>query len=101
SVQKLDIAAAPARARVARRAAPGSVKDAVREAISAHPDGISQQDIDSFVRAEQGITLKPSSRRMAIIKLHSEGVITERGNLWFPAHPAQEAGAQTPVPENG
>lgn len=61
------------------RAAPGTVKPAVRNFISSRHDGVT---IDEIIA---GTGVKPNSVRGTLYSLQEDGDIERRGEKWFPA----------------
>lgn len=67
------------------RAEHGAIKKAVRDAIYAHPNGISRPQIVRYGRDKLDVIIKDGSLKNAIRILKAEKTIRNANRLWFPA----------------
>jgi hypothetical protein len=72
-------------------AASVSLSDATLQAVKAHPDGATANDILNHLSREFGMTVRPNHLGIALQRLRRSGRLENRDQRWYPA---QQAGSR-------
>ncbi len=86
-------AAGPRRARgAAQKAVKPSLGDATLQAIAAHGEGISAEEVRNYLAEHFGMQVRANHLGMALQRHRRSGRLEQRGSLWWTLQPASSGG---------
>ena len=65
-----------------------SMGDATLRAVETHSNGISAENIRSYLASEFGLQVRANHLGMALQRHRRAGLLEQRNSLWFPRQPA-------------
>ena len=100
TTQSKNSASAPRRGRRGRRATPRaavtaggvSLGDAALRAVAAHGNGVSAEDVRTYIADQLGMQVRPNHLGMALQRHRRAGRLEQRDLLWYPG---QSTGSET------
>jgi hypothetical protein len=87
--QRAEPRVAEHRPRAARPPQTLSLSDATLRAVQQHPEGVTANDVLSYLSRELGMAVRPNHLGIALQRHRRAGRLDNRDQRWFPPEPAQ------------